>query len=58
MHYTKLHARLHNGKIWIEADLTYEGLANQLVEAGVPKGDIVLGFNSPDMRSYSEFAVA
>lgn len=57
-HYTKLHARIHNGKIWIEEDMTEEGLANELVAAGVPKEDIILGFNAPEMRPYTEFAVA
>ena len=57
-HYTKLHARLQAGKIWIEADLTEEGLGNQLVEAGIPREDIVLAFNSPKGTSLSEFASA
>ena len=57
-HYTKLHARLHKGKIWIEADLTEEGLATELIEAGIPKEDIVLAFHAPEMRPYTEFAVA
>ena len=57
-HYTKLHARLHNDKIWIEADLTEEGLATELVEAGIPKEDIVLAFHAPEMRPLTEFAVA
>ena len=57
-HYTKLHVRLLKGKIWIEADLTENGLANELVSAGVPKEDIVLAFNAPDMRYLTEFAAA
>jgi|SRR5579871_5146571 len=49
-------ARLHNGKIWIEEDGTEEGLANLLVEASVPKEDIVLAFTPPELRQYSDFA--
>jgi hypothetical protein len=45
------------GKIWIQQDGTEVGIANQLVELGVPKSDIVLGFNPPMMREYTEFAV-
>lgn len=56
--YITLFARLHNGKIWIEEDGTEEGLANLLVEVGVPKEDIVLAFISPIMRSYSDYAAA
>lgn len=57
-HYVKLHVRLHNGKIWIEEDATQEGLACVLVAADVPREDIVLGFNAPEVRPYTEFAVA
>src|SRR5438046_518727 len=57
-HYIKLHARIHNGKIWIEEDMTEDGLASQLLEAGVPREDIVLAFNAPEMRFLTEFAVA
>jgi hypothetical protein len=34
------------------------GIATELVEAGVPKEQIVLGFRPPEMRQYTEFAVA
>ncbi len=33
--------------IWIQSDGTEVGVANELVEAGVPQKDIVLGFKSP-----------
>lgn len=52
-----LHADIVNGKIWIQQDGTEEGLANQLVELGVPPQDIVLAFDPPKMRQYSGFAV-
>jgi len=44
VHGVTLHLRLHNGKIWIEQDWTENGIANDLLEAGVPHEDIVLGF--------------
>ena len=50
--------RLKNGKFWIEFDLTEEGIANELLAAGVPKEDIVLAFHEPEMRPLTEFAVA
>jgi hypothetical protein len=53
-----LHARIKDGKIWVEADWTEEGLANELVRAGVPKEDIVLAFQPPNRRHLTEFAVA
>jgi hypothetical protein len=51
-----LHVDIKNGKIWIQHDLTEEGIANRLVEAGVPKSDIVLAFHSPFKRRFTEFA--
>jgi hypothetical protein len=53
-----LFARLDNGKIWIEEDWTEEGLATDLLEAGVPNEDIVLAFHHPEIRVLSEFAMA
>jgi hypothetical protein len=53
-----IHIRLRNDKIWIEYDGTEEGIATKLVEAGVPKADIVLAFHSPWKRQFTEYAVA
>lgn len=52
-----LHADILNGKIWIQQDGTEIGLANELVELGVPKQDIVLAFDPPNLRQYTEFAI-
>lgn len=52
-----LHLRLRNGKIWIEEDWTEQGIATDLLEAGIPKEDIVLAFHHPTMRPLTEFAV-
>jgi XisI protein len=52
-----LHADIIDGKIWIQQDGTEQGLANQLVELGVPKQDIVLAFDPPNLRQYTDFAV-
>jgi hypothetical protein len=53
-----LYVRLRNGKFWSEEDWTEEGIAIQLIAAGVPKEDIVLAFHPPDVRPLTEFAVA
>ncbi len=55
---TTIYVRLKNGKFWIEEDMTEDGVANRLLEAGVPKDDIVLAFQPPEMRQHTEFAVA
>ena len=53
-----IHLDIIDGKIWIQRDGTEHGIATDLLEAGVPKEHIVLGFKSPEMRQYTEFAVA
>jgi hypothetical protein len=51
-----LHVDIKDEKIWIQCDGTEEGLANRLVEMGVPKQDIVLAFHEPEIRKYTGFA--
>jgi hypothetical protein len=53
-----VYVRIKDGKFWIEHDLTEDGIATELLEAGVPKEDIVLAFHAPEMRQYTEFAAA
>ncbi len=53
-----LYVRLKDGKFWVEQDLTEEGIATELLRAGVPKEDIVLAFHAPELRPYTEFAAA
>jgi hypothetical protein len=48
--------RIRDHKFWIEEDLTEDGIANDLVQAGVPPEDIVLAFHEPKMRQYTDFA--
>ncbi|MGK7885916.1 MAG: element excision factor XisI family protein [Crocosphaera sp.] len=33
-----------------------DGVANDLVTAGIPKNDIVLAFHPPKLRQYTDFA--
>src|SRR5579871_2637832 len=49
---------IRDGKIWILTDNTEEGIASELVEEGISKHQIVLGFYPPTMREMGEFAVA
>lgn len=53
-----VHLDIIDGKVWIQYDGTEDGIANELVRAGVPKERIVLGFQQPEVRQYTEFAVA
>ena len=52
-----IYVEIKDGKIWIERDGTEIGVANELVEAGVPKQDIILAFHAPYKRKFTEFAV-
>ncbi len=53
-----VHVRIQGNKIWIEEDWTEEGIANDLIQSGVPQTDIVLAFHPPEVRANTDFAVA
>ncbi len=53
-----VYVRIRDCKFWIEEDWTEDGIASDLMSAGVPKEDIVLAFHHPKMRQYTDFAVA
>lgn len=57
-HHIVAHLAISNGKIWIHADGTEEGLAPQLERSDVPRSDIVLAFQPPHVRSLTDYAVA
>ena len=50
------HAEIVNNKIWIEEDNTEDSLAEMLVEKGISKKDIVLGYFSEFHRKHTEYA--
>jgi hypothetical protein len=52
-----LHLDIKGGKIWIEQNMTEMRIAQKLVEKGVEKENIVLGFQAPEMREYTDYAV-
>ena len=51
-----LHLDVKDEKIWVEQNMTEMRVAQELVARGVKKEDIVLGFQAPDMRQYTEYA--
>ncbi len=55
---TLLHIDIIDNKLWIQHDGTEEGIALELVAAGIPKQQIVLGFRSLEERKHTEFAIA
>ena len=58
VHGCLIHIDIVNDKVWIQRDGTEEGIAGELERAGIPKERMVLGFRSPELRQYSEYAVA
>lgn len=48
---------IKNDKIWIQHDGTEIGIANELVESGIPKEDIVLAYFKPSRRKYTDFGI-
>ncbi|MCG8368658.1 MAG: XisI protein [Pseudanabaenales cyanobacterium] len=53
-----IHISLIGDKVWIQFDDTEEGIATDLMTAGVSREDIVLGFRHPKIRRHNGFAVA
>jgi ketopantoate reductase len=58
VHGSVIHVDIRGGKFWIQHDGTEYGIARELLDAGVPKEHIVLAFNPPELRKYTDFAVA
>jgi hypothetical protein len=58
VHGCPMHLDIIDGKIWVQQNMTEWDLGEMLIEQGVPKSDIVIGFYSPNMREYTEYAVS
>lgn len=56
VHGAVLHLDLRDGKVWVEHDGI--GIVPELVEAGIPKQDIILAFKHPDVRPHTGYGVA
>jgi hypothetical protein len=52
-----IHIDIKQNKIWIQHNGTDRHIAEELVEMGIPKNDIVLGFQPPARRPFTEYAV-
>ncbi|MEM9220223.1 MAG: XisI protein [Cyanobacteria bacterium P01_F01_bin.150] len=53
-----IHLDIKDGKVWLQHNSTERRVGHELVDMGVDRQDIVLGFQFPDMRQYTEFASA
>ena len=57
VHDSLIHVDIIGDKVWIQQDNTEDGIANELVDAGIPKDKIVLGFRPEKLRPHTGFAV-
>lgn len=57
IHGSVLHIDLRGDKVWIQHDGTEHGIAEELVETGIPREHIVLAFKPPEVRVHTDFAV-
>ena len=58
VHGCVVHVDIIDGKVWVQYDGTNRPIADEFVAAGIPREHIVLGFQPPDKRSYTDFAVS
>lgn len=58
VHGSTIHIDIINGKIWIQYDGTNRPVAEELLAAGVPREDIILGFHPESVRQYTDFGIA
>ncbi len=58
VYYSIIHFDIKDNKIWIQQNTTETDLAEQLVNMGVPKEDIVFGLQPPYKRPYTGYGVA
>ena len=58
LHGCLIHIEIVNGKVCVQVDGTEDGIAEALIQAGIPKTEIVLGFHEPEIRPYTGFAIA
>ena len=58
IHGTLVHIDIVEDKVWVEHDGTDLEIVQDLLDAGIPKEQIVIGFHPPDQRKYTDFATA
>jgi hypothetical protein len=56
IHSGLVHIDIINDKLWIQRDDTEEGVTQDLLKAGIPKEQIVLGFHPAEVRPHTGYA--
>jgi hypothetical protein len=52
-----MHLDIKSEKIWIQRNMTDIQIAEELLEMGIPREDIVLGLQAPYKRPYTRYGV-
>jgi hypothetical protein len=55
--YPIIHIDIQGDKIWLQHNITEELVADDLMNQGIDRHDIVLGLHHPSMRAYTDFAI-
>jgi hypothetical protein len=56
IHGSVVHIDIIDDKVWVQYDGTSRPVAEELIAAGVPREDIVLGFHPAELRRHTQFA--
>ena len=56
VHGSVVHIDIIGGKVWVQYDGTSRPVAEELLTAGIPREDIVLGFHPAEVRRHTDFA--
>ena len=57
-HYFLFHFDIIEGKVWVQANNTEEMVGDELIKRGIPREEIILGFQPQYARKHSGFGVA
>ena len=57
VHGSVVHIDIIGDKVWLQYDGTSRPVADELIEAGIPREDIVLAFHPAKVRPLTGFAV-
>ncbi len=57
VHGCVVHIDIRGGKVWVQYDGTTRPVVEELMAAGIPREEIVLGFHPADVRRHTDFAL-
>ncbi len=53
-----IHIDIIDGNVWLQYNGTDLRVAEELVRAGIPRNHIILGFQPPQLRQFTDYATA